>query len=400
MTGGGESGARGSARRRARGRVIVAGGGTAGHVLPGLAIAEALVDRGLVADRSSVVVVGSARGIEAELVPPTGFGLRLLPGRGIQRRLTPANVVAAAGLLGALVRAVLLLVRRRPDAVVVLGGYASVPCGLAAVALRIPIVVAEQNAVPGAANRLLGRFARACAVSFPGTRLPRAVVTGNPVRSEIRSAAADGSARRGARDRLGLDDRPFVVAFGGSLGARRINRAVAWAVGVWRGGPVVVQHVVGRRGWASDPDGTGERARVVSASVDYRPVEYEADMPSVLSAADVVVCRAGATTVAELSVLGVPSILVPLPGAPGDHQTANAVGLDEVGAARVVVDAELDGARLSGVLGEMLADRVALESMAVAARSLGRPDAAERVADLVAEALANAVGGAAEEDSR
>ena len=139
---------------------------------------------------------------------------------------------------------------------------------------------------------------------------------------------------------------------------------------------------------------------MVSASVDYRPVEYEADMPSLLSAADVVVCRAGATTVAELSVLGVPSILVPLPGAPGDHQTANAVGLDEVGAARVVVDAELDGARLSGVLGEMLADRVALESMAVAARSLGRPDAADRVADLVAEALANAVGGAAEEDSR
>ncbi len=396
MTGGRATGSRGSGRRRARGRIVVAGGGTAGHVLPGLAIAEALVDRGLAADRGSVVMVGSARGIEADLVPPTGFGLRLLPGRGIQRRLTPANAVAAAGLLVALVRAVLLLVRRRPDAVVVLGGYASVPCGLAAVALRIPVVVAEQNAVPGAANRLLGRFARSCAVSFPGTRLPRAVVTGNPVRSEVRSAAADASARRVVRDRFGLDDRPFVVAFGGSLGARRINRAVAAAVEDWTGGPVVVQHVVGPRGWALDPDGTGgpdgtgERAGVVPVSVDYRPVEYEADMPSVLSAADVVVCRAGATTVAELSVLGVPSILVPLPGAPGDHQTANAEGLAGVGAARVVADAEMDGALLSGVLGEMLADRVALGSMGAAARSLGRPDAAERVADLVADAVAEA----------
>lgn len=385
-------GPRGSGRRRVRGRIVVAGGGTAGHLLPGLAIAEALVDRGLVADRSSVVMVGSTRGIEAELVPPTGFGLRLLPGRGIQRRLTPANVVAAAGLLVALVRAAGLLVRRRPDAVVVLGGYASVPCGLAAVVLRIPMVVAEQNAVPGAANRLLGRFAGACAVSFPDTRLPRAVVTGNPVRAAVRSAAVDGSARREARARLGLDDRPFVVAFGGSLGARRINRAVASAVGDWTGGPVVVQHVVGRRGWASDPDGTGERAREVPVAVDYRPVEYEADMPAVLSAADVVVCRAGATTVAELSVLGVPAILVPLPGAPGDHQTANAAGLADAGGARMVADAELDGGLLAEVLGEMLADRTALESMGAAARSLGRPDAADRVAGLVADLLVDEAG--------
>ncbi|MEC9000510.1 MAG: undecaprenyldiphospho-muramoylpentapeptide beta-N-acetylglucosaminyltransferase [Actinomycetota bacterium] len=381
-------------RRRRSGRIVVAGGGTAGHVLPGLAIAEALVERRLVADRGSVVMVGSARGIEAELVPPTGFDLVLLPGRGIQRRLTPANVVATADLLLAVARAFLLLTRNRPDAVIALGGYASVPCGLAAVVLRIPMVVAEQNAVPGAANRLLGRFARSCAVSFPGTRLPRAVVTGNPVRPEVRQAAADWSARQEARYRLGLDDRPFVVAFGGSLGARRINRAVASAVEDWAGGPVVIQHVVGRRGWEMGAEGPPERARAVASGVEYRPVGYEADMPMVLSAADLVVCRAGATTVAELSVLGIPSVLVPLPGAPGDHQTANAAGMAEAGAARVVVDGELDGHLLAGLLVAMLGDQSALEAMGASARSLGRPDAAERVTDLVAAAL----GERSEED--
>ena len=379
----------GSARR-----VVVAGGGTAGHVLPGLAIAEALVARGLVDDRASVVMVGSVRGIEADLVLPTGFGLRLLPGRGIQRRLTPANLLAVGGLLLAKARAILLLAVRRPAAVVVLGGYASVPCGLAAVVLRIPIVVAEQNAVPGAANRLLGRFARACAVSFPETDLPAAVLTGNPVRTEVRDLAADvGTARADARRRLGIGDRPFVVAFGGSLGARRINWAVAAAVEDWTGGPVVVQHVVGRRGWSSGTGGTADVAGAdsVPGSVDYRPVEYEADMPTALNAADLVVCRAGATTVAELSVLGVPSVLVPLPGAPGDHQTANAARLASAGAARVVDDADLDGAVLAGLLGELLAEGAAggetLAAMGAAARGLARPDAAERVADLVAGAI-------------
>lgn len=130
--------------------VLIAGGGTAGHVLPGLAIAEALVDRSVVSDRSGVHLVGSRRGIEVDLVPPSGFGLTLLPGRGIQRRLTPANLVAASGLAMAFLQALVLLVRRRPAVVLSLGGYASVPCALAAIVLRIPLVVVEQNAVPGA----------------------------------------------------------------------------------------------------------------------------------------------------------------------------------------------------------------------------------------------------------
>ena len=358
-----------------RGGILIAGGGTAGHVLPGLAVAAALVERGVVASRTDVHLVGSRRGVEVDLVPGAGFGLTVLGGRGIQRRLTPVNVVALMGLLVGFLRAFLLLVRVRPRVVLSLGGYASIPCGLAAVVLRVPLVVAEQNAVPGAANRLLGRFARACAVSFADTALPRPDLTGNPVRAAIRSAVGS---RSEARDRIGVDDRPLLVAFGGSLGARRINRAMANFVEGWSGAPLVVHHVVGDRGWV-----TGEMATVVPAEVEYSAVAYEHDMPTLLAAADLVVCRSGATSVAELAVLGIPSILVPLPGAPGDHQTANARHLAGTGGAVLLPDADLDGSALEEVLGELLSDAGRREVMAEAARSVAIPDAADRVVDLI-----------------
>jgi undecaprenyldiphospho-muramoylpentapeptide beta-N-acetylglucosaminyltransferase len=338
-------------------------------------VATALVERGVVASRSDVHLVGSRRGVEVELVPEAGFGLTVLSGRGIQRRLTPANVGALIGLLLGFLRAFLLLVRARPRVVLSLGGYASIPCGLAAVVLRVPLVVAEQNAVPGAANRLLGRFARACAVSFADTALPRPDLTGNPVRAAIRSAVGT---RSEARDRIGVDDRPLLVAFGGSLGARRINRAVADFVEGWSGAPLVVRHVVGTRGWA-----TGEMATAVPAGVEYSAVAYEHDMPTLLAAADLVVCRSGATSVAELAVLGVPSVLVPLPGAPGDHQTANARHLAGSGGAVLLADTDLDGSALEEVLGELLSDAGRRDAMAEAARCMAIPDAADRVVDLI-----------------
>jgi len=365
---------------RPRRGVVIAGGGTAGHVLPGLAIAQALVDRCVVEGPDSVLLVGSRRGIERTLVPAAGFPLTLLPGRGIQRRLALANVGALLGLGLACVRAVVFLLRRRPRVVVALGGYASVPCGLAAALLRIPIVVAEQNAVPGAANRLLGRFARACAVPADGTGLPRAVVTGNPVRQEIRERAA-GVGREAARRTHGLDDRPFVVVFGGSLGARRINRAVFEAMRDWDGGEIVVHHVLGSRDWKA-PDFVRHAA---SATVEHRVVEYEHDLPTALVAADLVLARSGATTVAELGVIGVPSLLVPLPGAPDDHQVANAHLLADAGGARVLADEEVDGRRLRVELVELLGDVDCRQAMAEAAAGVGIPDAADRVVDLIRE---------------
>jgi undecaprenyldiphospho-muramoylpentapeptide beta-N-acetylglucosaminyltransferase len=367
----------GRAARRPRTWVVVAGGGTVGHVSPGVAIAEALVRRGC--PRDAVHFVGSRRGVEATRVPSAGFALSLLGGRGIQRRLTPANIVAVAGLLSAFVRSVGILLRLRPAVVLSLGGYASAPCASAAALLRIPIVIAEQNAVPGAANRLVARVARAAAVSFEGTPLPRAVVTGNPVRPEVLSVdrAID---RAGARAALGIEDgRRLVVAYGGSLGARTINRAVWEALPMWAGRTdLAVRHVIGDRGWAEQP------ASYPAGALQYQPVRYEERMPLVLAAADVVVGRAGASTVFELAAVGVASVLVPLPIATEDHQTANARALERVGAAVVVADKDFNAARLVAEVSELLASEGTIEAMGAAARSVGRPDAAERVADLLA----------------
>lgn len=350
---------------------LIAGGGTAGHTLPGIAVARALVDAGHPAD--SIHFVGSEWGSETRLVPDAGFTLTALPGRGIQRKLTLENLGAVVGLVRAFWHALALVRRRRPKVVVALGGFASVACALAAVPFRVPIVVAEQNAVPGAANRLVARFAKAAAVSFPGTDLPRAVVTGNPVRPEILAA-----------ERQPGGDRARLVAFGGSLGARRINRAVVGLVDRWADrDDLAVHHVVGERDW-DDPTAHGEE-RPGPDGILYRPVRYEDDMATVLAASDLVVSRAGATTVAELAVLGLPSVLVPLPIATADHQTANARHLVDLGAAVLVPDAELDVDRLEAELAPLLADRAELAAMGQRAEALGFRDAARRVAALAEE---------------
>jgi UDP-N-acetylglucosamine--N-acetylmuramyl-(pentapeptide) pyrophosphoryl-undecaprenol N-acetylglucosamine transferase len=363
-----------------RAYAIITGGGTAGHVLPALAVAEALAARGH--DRRAVHYVGAERGIEARLVPPSGFPCTLLPGRGIQRRLTPANLAALWGLLRAFGQALRLVRERRPHVVVAVGGYASVAVAVAAVVLRVPVVVAEQNAVPGAANRLVGRFARAAAVSFPGTALPRAVVTGNPVRPEFLSIGCDRD-RAAAKRSIGVDPaRRLVLVFGGSLGALRINKAVLGALQRWSDrADLAIHHVIGDRDWdalgATSPPGTG--------ALQYRPVQYEHDMPAVMAAADLVVCRAGSTTCFEVAAACLPSILVPSPHVTADQQTRNARRLVEAGAALLVADADLDGDRLAGEVEHLLDDPAALADMGRAAGAFARPDAADAVAALAEE---------------
>ena len=368
-----------------RSPIVVAGGGTAGHVLPGLAVAAALVEGGR--DPSEIVFVGSSRGLEARLVPEAGFEAVLLPGRGIQRKLTRDNLGAIWGLIRAFTTMIGWIRRTRPAAVLTLGGYASVAASMAAVLWRVPIVVTEQNARAGAANRLIGRFAKACAVPVEGTDLPRAVVCGNPVREVIRAVAAvdaDGTDRRAehraaARAALGIPaDRRVVAVFAGSLGATRINQAVADLVVRWADrGDLWFHHVVGAR------DAESMEVPVLPADgLHLTLVTYEEHMELLLAAADVAVCRSGGTTVAELAVVGVPAVLVPLPIAPRDHQTANAGALVAAGAAVLVVDGECDADRLDRELSAILAPGVA-ERMAAAAGGLGRADAADRVAELV-----------------
>jgi undecaprenyldiphospho-muramoylpentapeptide beta-N-acetylglucosaminyltransferase len=365
---------------------IIAGGGTGGHVVPAIAIAQALVQRGH--PPGSIHFIGSRRGIEQRLVPAAGFTVTLLPGRGIARRFTLDNVGAVAGLLTAVARAVLLVGRLRPALVIAVGGYASVAATVAAVVWRIPLVVAEQNAVPGLANRLASRFAAASAVSFAGTPLRRAVLTGNPVRPQILAVDRSPAGRLAARLALGLPEEGLVVAAaGGSLGARRINEAVVGVARAWCARPgVAIRHVVGER----DFDAFARSVPpACPGGLVYQAVRFEDRMDLLLAAADVAVQRAGASTVSELTVAGVPAILIPLPGAPGDHQSVNARRLAAAGAAVVIRDDELDTTRLAAELDRLLGDEEARAAMADAARSLARPDAAATVASL-AEAHARA----------
>jgi len=358
---------------------VLAGGGTAGHVLPGLAIAAALVQRGHPA--SSIHFVGSARGLEQRLVPAAGFGLTVLPGRGIQRKLSFANIGAVLGIISGVIRGIGLLRRLRPRVVVVLGGYASVPCIVGAVLWRIPLVVAEQNARAGAANRLAGRFARAAAVPFPETDLPRKVVTGNPVRAELLAVDRPRDRDR-ARAELGLPtDRTVLAVFSGSLGSRRINDALVAALPAWADRrDLAIHHVIGSRDW---DDLGAEQRSFPEGGLVYQAIRYEDRMDRLLAAADLALTRAGGTTVAELAEIGLPAVLVPLPIAPRDHQTANAQALVRAGAALLVPDPELTGARLVADLGPLLDDPEGLARMGAAAAELARPDAADRVADLV-----------------
>jgi UDP-N-acetylglucosamine:LPS N-acetylglucosamine transferase len=338
-------------------------------------------------DPSSVELFGSRRGHEATTWPSLEFPYTLLPGRGIRRSFRPeavvANMGAVAGLVWACLRAFGSFLRRRPRVVVIVGGYASFPAGLAAVLTRVPLVSVTTDAVPGAVNGLLGRFAAANAVAFEGTELPRAHVTGTPVRPELSGLDRSAEGRRSGRAALGLPaDRQTVTAMGGSLGAQRINRAVAALAVSWEPcGDRTVYHVTGRRDYhAFALGGAGTEA---DPGLLYRVVPFEERMPDLYRAADVCVSRAGAMSVAELLITGVPAILVPLPGAPRDHQTRNAEAVVALGAAVHVPDPECDGERLAKELEALLGDPDRLRAMGEAARRHARPDAAARIAELV-----------------
>ena len=358
---------------------VIAGGGTAGHVVPALAIGRALAARGH--DPATVRFVGSKRGIEGRMVRAAGFPVTLLPGRGLARRLTLENVGALVGFASAFVQAFVLLARWRPKVVVSMGGYASAPCAVAAALLRIPLVISEQNAVPTATHRVAGRVAAASAVPFAGTPLPRPVVTGNPVRSEVLALDPSGAGRARARALLGLPaERVVIAATGGSLGARTINAAVVGLCAGWPGPqPITVHHVVGRRDW----EWAQAQPRSANPLVDHRLVEYEERMPELLAAADLVISRAGGSIVSELAVVGRASILVPLPIAPYDHQAFNAQVLERAGGAVMLRDHDVTAERLIAEVAPLVGEAGRLEAMGVAARTEGRPDAADRVADVV-----------------
>ena len=355
---------------------LVAGGGTGGHVYPALALADALVARGH--DRTSIRFLGAARGLEAEAVPEAGYEIDLVGSRGLQRgrswRAFADNVRMVGAMSRACVRALRIVRRRRPQVVVSVGGYASVPGIIAARLLAIPLVVHEQNAVPGLANRLAARLGARVAVSLPGTPMSGALVTGNPVRAAITAVT-----------RAPDLDRPLLSVLGGSLGSARLNDAVLDLYDQWRArSDVAVRHVSGRRHFEACERRLGVLRRV-DDRLEYELVAYEDHVERLYARTGLAVCRAGAITVAELAAAGVPSVLVPWSGAADDHQTGNARAMERAGAAVVVADADCNGVVLDRLARELLGDPGRLAEMSEAARRVARPDAADRLADLVEE---------------
>jgi UDP-N-acetylglucosamine--N-acetylmuramyl-(pentapeptide) pyrophosphoryl-undecaprenol N-acetylglucosamine transferase len=346
--------------------IVIAAGGTAGHVVPALAVADALRARG-----ARVEFVGGERA-EAELVPAAGYPFHRLHVAGIDRRnvLRAARAVLLAG--GATLRAVGLLRRLRADAVLGGGGYAAGPVGLAARLLRLPLVLTEADSHLGVTNRLLGPVARRVFLAFPieGRRGSKWVVSGRPV-----PAGTGRTDRTAARARFGIDEQePCVLVFGGSLGARRLNDAALDAFGT--AAPGAVLHASGTR----DHDDLRRRLDELGAPSHYHLHPYIEPFADALAAADLVVARAGGG-VQELLVAGLPSVLVPFPHATADHQTKNARWAEQAGAAVVVPDAELDGPRLAREVAALLGAPQRMAAMANAAREVARPDAAERIAD-------------------
>lgn len=347
-------------------RVAIAAGGTAGHVVPALAVADTLRARG-----ADVLFLGGERA-EAELVPAAGYPFHSLRVAGISRS-NPLKAARAVGLAArATVSARRILKGERVDVVIGGGGYVAGPAGLAAVTLRLPLVLTEADSHLGVANRMLARAARHVFLAFPieGRDQSRYEVVGRPV------PAGTGSGDRAAvRERFGLPaDGPCLLIFGGSLGARTINFAALDAFG--SAAPCAVLHASGRR----DYDELRARLAALGDPPHYRLEPYVEPFADALAASDLAVARAGGS-VFELAAAGVPSILVPYPRATAGHQEGNARWMESGGAAIVITDEELNGPRLAREVGALLGAPEKLKAMSDAAKALAKPDAADRIAN-------------------
>jgi len=344
---------------------VMAGGGTGGHVMPALAVARELRARG-----HAVRFIGTRRGLEARLAPAEGFPIEWIEIGGLMRVGLRKTLVTLGELPFSIWAVSRMLDRERPAAVFSTGGFVAGPVLLAALGKRIPIVIMEPNAIPGFTHRKLARFVSRALVSFPETArwFPDSVteVTGLPVREEFFTIPPKP---RGAR--------LTVLITGGSQGSRTLNRAVKESWPLWDKSAVRLIHQTGPSAYEALAPEFRE------SGIEGEMAPFVADMPAAFASADVVVSRAGMSTVSELAAAGKPSLLVPLPTAADQHQLRNAEAMEKIGAARVVLDAELTGARLVEEVSRLARTPGLLEKMGEAARSFAKPGAARRAADVL-----------------
>jgi len=351
--------------------ILVMAGGTGGHVYPALAVARALEARS-----REVVWLGTHRGLESRVVPEAGIEIEWISIKGLRRKGAMAALIAPLQIGWALMQSLAVIFRRRPAAVLGMGGFVSGPGGVAAWLTRRPLVIHEQNAAAGMTNRLLARFARVVLQAFPGSFNSDvdAETVGNPVREDI---AAVPPPHERYTDRQGA---LRVLVLGGSQGALALNRAVPASLALLD--PElrpVVRHQCGER--------TLDIAKQAYAehSVDVELLPFIEDMAAAYAWADLVICRAGALTVAELCAVGVPALFVPYPAAVDDHQTANARPMADAGAGVIIQESELTAERLADLLREWLQSRAELLRRAAKARALCAPDSLQRITDICIE---------------
>lgn len=355
--------------------VIIAGGGTGGHIYPGIAIAQEFKR---CHPASRVLFVGTAKGLETKIVPREGFELKLIEVAAL-KRVGVVKAIKSLLLLPKSFLAVRSLMREfKPDVVIGVGGYSSGPVGLIAALSGVPVLVAESNALPGFTNRVLARFVKAAAVSFEEARRffgSKAIVTGNPVRAEFFSVPS-----KPATDTIHL------LVTGGSQGARAINEAMIGAIEFLEpvlrkeGGHFAIVHQTGEADFEKVNAAYAKLGADALIKAEAKP--FIEKMVAEFAQADLVICRAGATTVAELAAAGKPALLVPFPFAADDHQRKNAEAVERAGAGRMILQADLNPERLAQELLWLARDAAQLQRMSEASRQLGHPDAAARVVDL------------------
>ncbi|PKM80646.1 MAG: undecaprenyldiphospho-muramoylpentapeptide beta-N-acetylglucosaminyltransferase [Firmicutes bacterium HGW-Firmicutes-14] len=363
-------------------RVVITGGGTGGHIYPALAVARGIREKN---NEAEILFVGTARGMEADIIPREGYSFRTVTVEGLTRKVSLRAVLTLLKTGRGLWESFRILKEFRPDIVIGTGGYVCGPVVMAAVLLKIPTLIHEQNAYPGVTNKLLARMADKVAVTFHESIkyfTPKAdiEVTGLPIRPEILT-----SNREKSRVAMGLkDDRFTVLVVGGSRGARNINRAMTGVIARACGNADIhLIHMTGETGYRETVSSLEARSINPGSCGNINVTPYIYNMEEVLAAADLMVCRAGATTIAEITARGLPAVLVPYPYASENHQEYNARALEKNGAAVMVLDRELTGDRLWDLLTNLSKDRAGLEKMASRSLQMGRPEALNHILQIV-----------------